>query len=79
MYEFWKNYLNYYDITKYWTFDKIERYNTIMPLQLWYIRHKKCPICHKRVNVYDFNEKIEIDEYLISGMCKECQDDFFNN
>lgn len=67
-----------FDITIYWTDEKIERFKTLMPEKWALIKRGRCPICAKKVYIDDFTEKIQFDEYLISGMCYKCQDEFFN-
>jgi len=34
-----------------------------------------CPQCDKRVR--GFNDELSMTEYKISGLCQQCQDDFF--
>lgn len=36
-----------------------------------------CPTCGKPVNVKAFRDELSKREFKISGMCQECQDDFF--
>jgi len=36
-----------------------------------------CPLCHKPVDESEFVKEVERKEYKISGMCKHCQDEFF--
>ncbi len=36
---------------------------------------KICVICHESVN--EFKDKLSEKEYNISGMCQNCQDNFF--
>ena len=39
-----------------------------------------CTTCDSRENYKStFREKASLDEYLISGMCQPCQDDFFGD
>lgn len=37
----------------------------------------KCPFCIKLVNEDDFRDDLSRREFEISGLCQECQDDFF--
>lgn len=37
----------------------------------------KCPFCHKQVDPGKFRDELTLKEYQISGICQECQDDFF--
>ena len=37
----------------------------------------KCPFCKKQVDPGKFRDELILREYQISGMCQECQDDFF--
>jgi uncharacterized CHY-type Zn-finger protein len=38
----------------------------------------KCPFCGKEINPEtDFRDDLSRKEYTISGMCQDCQDDFF--
>lgn len=41
------------------------------------VRDGKCPSCKKDINEEDFKDHLSRKEYKISGMCQECQDDFF--
>ena len=36
-----------------------------------------CPFCNKKIG--KFKDAISEKEYKISGLCQECQDDFFND
>jgi len=37
----------------------------------------KCPFCYKQVDPGKFRNSESSREYQISGICQECQDDFF--
>lgn len=37
----------------------------------------KCPFCNKEVHIEDMRDIISQDEFRLSGLCQECQDDFF--
>ena len=37
----------------------------------------KCPFCKKQVDPGKFRDELILREYQISGICQECQDDFF--
>lgn len=41
------------------------------------VEQRKCPFCNKNINENDFKDKLSRKEYEISGICQECQDDFF--
>ena len=36
-----------------------------------------CPFCSKPVNKEDFKDPLSRREFLISGLCQECQDKVF--
>lgn len=36
-----------------------------------------CPFCSKPVNMEDFRDDLSRKEFTISGLCQQCQDDFF--
>jgi len=36
-----------------------------------------CPFCQRPINMADFRDELSRREYLISGLCQKCQDDFF--
>ncbi len=38
----------------------------------------KCPFCSKEVSEKDFRDELSLKEFHISGLCQECQDDFFD-
>ena len=35
-----------------------------------------CPICHNKIG--EFKDDLSKKEYEISGMCQDCQDEFFD-
>lgn len=39
----------------------------------------KCPFCKQVVSIADFKDALSKKEYLISGLCQKCQDDFFSS
>lgn len=39
------------------------------------IEEKRCPICTKPIG--EFRDELSKKEYLISGMCQDCQDEVF--
>lgn len=43
------------------------------------VKSGKCPFCGKPVSEEDFKDKPEINlrEFRISGLCYDCQEDFF--
>jgi len=36
-----------------------------------------CPFCNKPVNTKSFRDALSKKEYEISGLCQQCQDNFF--
>jgi hypothetical protein len=46
-------------------------------VELGLIKEGKCPWCKKAVNMNDFRDKQSKKEFIISGLCQSCQDDFF--
>jgi len=36
-------------------------------------KHKRCPGCRSDVDVDKFTHPKEVEEYNISGLCKQCQ------
>jgi len=42
-------------------------------------KKKYCPLCKNVINMHDFKDEISRREFLISGMCQKCQDDFFGS
>ncbi len=38
----------------------------------------KCPFCKKQVDPGKFKNELTLKEYSISGMCEECQNEFFD-
>lgn len=42
------------------------------------VNKRMCPLCEATINGRDdFKDQQSINEYLISGMCQECQDETF--
>ena len=41
-----------------------------------FVELKKCPFCKKYVG--EFKDSLSEKEFKISGLCQECQDDFFS-
>ena len=37
----------------------------------------RCPFCDIETNIDDFRDSLSIKEFLISGLCQKCQDDFY--
>jgi len=37
----------------------------------------KCPFCSSDVNINDFKDKLSKEEFKLSGLCQDCQDEFF--
>lgn len=42
------------------------------------VKEQKCPFCGKDVNPNDFKDELSRKEYMISGICQTCQDEFFD-
>ena len=42
------------------------------------IEEGKCPTCGKPISVTDFSDPEYREEFKISGMCRECQDEVFD-
>ena len=38
-----------------------------------------CPFCKKPVTIEDFRDDLSRKEFEISGMCQQCQDNFFKD
>jgi hypothetical protein len=38
-----------------------------------------CPWCKKEINMDEFKDQLSIKEFYISGLCQECQDEFFDD
>jgi len=38
-----------------------------------------CTSCKRNDGYLDFVDRRSVDEYLLSGMCQDCQDSFFGN
>jgi len=41
------------------------------------VHQGKCPLCRKEVDVREFTDGQSVREFLISRMCKSCQDGVF--
>jgi uncharacterized CHY-type Zn-finger protein len=41
------------------------------------LANKKCPMCKQSIG--EFRDELSLKEYGISGMCQNCQDDFFRS
>ena len=58
---------------------KLERFNILVKSvgigKLLY--GQKCPLCGEEVDFTKFTEDLDFDEFILSGMCKKCQDNFF--
>jgi uncharacterized CHY-type Zn-finger protein len=37
-----------------------------------------CPFCKKPIVMATFRDALSVKEYHISGLCQQCQDDFFD-
>ena len=37
----------------------------------------KCPFCGKTVKEKEFKDKLSLKEFKISGICQNCQNEFF--
>lgn len=38
----------------------------------------KCPFCGQEIDINSFKDELSLKEFKISGLCQECQDDFFD-
>ena len=36
-----------------------------------------CPFCGREVDVDDFRDELSVKEFIISGLCQNCQDSLF--
>ena len=41
------------------------------------IENNVCPFCDERINLNDFKDELSVEEYGISGLCQQCQDEIF--
>jgi len=41
------------------------------------VEKNRCPFCKKEINMEDFRDNLSRKEYSISGLCQDCQDEFF--
>lgn len=41
------------------------------------VEEKKCPFCKKHINMSEFRNQISKKEFIISGLCQNCQDEMF--
>ena len=42
------------------------------------VKEGKCPSCGKKIDAtIEFRNEVSVREYVISGMCQECQDEVF--
>jgi len=41
------------------------------------VKAGKCPFCNTMVDLSEFRDEISKKEFLISGICQKCQDEFF--
>ena len=41
------------------------------------IEEGKCPFCRKVIDINSFRSELNYKEFTISGLCQECQDEFF--
>ena len=41
-------------------------------------RENKCPFCGKEIKEDEFRDTLSVKEFKISGLCQECQDEFFD-
>ena len=39
----------------------------------------RCPFCGKEIDHTEFRDQISQQEFQISGLCQNCQDDFFES
>jgi len=42
------------------------------------VEEKRCPFCDKLIDIEtEFRNDLSIKEYVISGLCQNCQDEMF--
>ena len=41
------------------------------------IQQNLCPFCREKIRMNSFRDALSVKEYQISGLCQQCQDDFF--
>lgn len=41
------------------------------------IQQNLCPFCGEKIRMISFRDALSVKEYQISGLCQQCQDDFF--
>lgn len=42
------------------------------------LKSGKCPLCSVKIDTNSFRDELSIQEFTISGMCQDCQDETFN-
>jgi hypothetical protein len=47
------------------------------PLSRNFFDDGSCPHCKKPINFESFKDKLSLKEFLISGLCRVCQDEVF--
>lgn len=57
--------------------EKAETMGLIKPGTTDLIKEGKCPMCGEKINVNTFTSELSLKEFVISGMCQECQDGIF--
>jgi len=53
----------------------LEKYGFNKEIEL--IENRQCPLCSNKININDFRDETSLKEFIISGMCQECQDKIF--
>lgn len=43
------------------------------------VKEGKCPACGKIVDLSRFKDNLSRQEFTISGLCQDCQDDIFSS
>jgi hypothetical protein len=41
------------------------------------IQQNLCPFCGEKIRMNSFRDALSVKDYQISGLCQQCQDDFF--
>ncbi|MEI6280947.1 MAG: hypothetical protein WCP17_03050 [bacterium] len=37
----------------------------------------RCPFCSQSINAGDFQDDLSVQEFILSGLCPDCQDETF--
>jgi C4-type Zn-finger protein len=41
------------------------------------VENRQCPLCEATIDVNSFKDELSLKEFIISGMCQQCQDKIF--